>query len=325
MPFSMAGGSENRKCILFIISVSKYKIKKIIVTLQVRILSFKIFCHHSDSRGKRAFPSVPAALALEAALALSLFIFAATCLILPMKMMNTERRIQAALEKAGEDFSKYAYIKYEIEQGKLLSVAGADDFAKGFCDYLAAGIGEGYVQAQVMQYVDTDAVKKVTFGKSEIMTDGAFIDLVMEYEIRLPFPVLGLPALQRTARCRRRAWVGMAGKDYDGDGGSAEDGMDMIVYIGKNSTRYHKSRNCHYLSNDLKKVALGSVDALRNSGGKRYKPCAVCGSHASGTVYVMQSGGSYHSNPDCRAIISYAKAVRLSEAEHLGPCSYCGK
>lgn len=296
-----------------------------IVTLQVRILSSKFSkCLH-DCHGKKAFLSVPAALTLEAAMCLTLFIFAAVCLMLPMKIMNTERKVQAALEELGEDFSQYAYIKESLEKGQLFNVTGAGDFAKGFCRYLVAGAAQGYAQVQVMSHADTSAMEHVTMLRSRILEDEETIDLILDYEIRLPFPVLGLPALERTARCTRRAWIGREGKDYDGTGGSQEGNPDEIVYVGKNSTRYHRSRSCHYLANRMTGVSRDEVSGLRNAYGSKYNPCAVCGQLSGDTVFITSGGRSYHTTQVCSAIVAYVRAVRLSEVEHLGPCSYCGK
>jgi hypothetical protein len=242
-----------------------------------------------------------------------------------MKVMNTERQIQASLEQAGEDLSRYAYLKDAAEKGKLFALAGVGDFAKGFTGYLVEGIGEGYAESLVRSHVDTTALRHISMLDSQIMTDGEYVDLIMNYEIRFPFPVLGLSSLERTARCRRRAWIGKAGKDYDGDGGSFAEEDDPIVYIGKRSSRYHRSSSCHYLSNNLTTVSKESVAAMRNKDGKKYKPCAVCGRQSAGSVYIMPSGESYHTDPDCKAIIAYVQAVRLSEVEHLGPCSYCSR
>ena len=166
MPFSMA--------VLFVEAgfpdVKKH-IAKIIknVSLQVRtvIRTYGIFLR--DCYGKKAFLSASmrpedgretetwqklgASLTLEAALALSLFIFAAVCMILPMKVMNTERKVQAALESIGEDFSRYAYIKKAAEESKYLSSAGTGDIAKGFCDYLVSGVAQGDALAQLQKHV----------------------------------------------------------------------------------------------------------------------------------------------------------------------------
>lgn len=313
MPFSMTENQKIPPCILH--QKGNRKNKKI-ETLQVRIQS----CH-----GRKAFLSVSASLTLEAVLCLTLFIFAVVCLILPMKIMNTERQIQAALEKVGEDFSQYAYVKDALDEEKIFAVAGAGDFAKAFCRHLVSGAAQGYAQARVGEYIDTSAVRQITMGESQVLEDGETIDLIMNYEIRLPFPVLGLPALQRTVRCRRRAWIGKPGKDYSKDGDLSGEDRDRIVYIGKNSTRYHKSRSCHYLDNRLKEVPKDQVEGMRNDSGGKYYPCAVCGDNAKGSVYIMPSGSSYHSRKNCSAIVAYARAVKLSEVEHLGACSYCGK
>lgn len=296
-----------------------------IVTLQVRILSTFFRTCNYGCHGKKAFLSAPAALTLEAAMCLTLFIFASVCLMLPMKIMNTERKIQAALEEIGEDFSQYAYIKDSLESGKIWNITATGDFAKGFCKYLVAGAAQGYAQVQVMSHADTPSMKYVTMLRSQILEDDETIDLVLDYEIRLPFPVLGLPALERTARCQRRAWIGKEGKNYDGDGSLQEGSPDEIVYVGKNSTRYHRSRSCHYLSNRMTSVSRAEIASLRNDYGSKYSPCAVCGQLSGNTVFIMPGGNRYHTTQVCSAIVAYVRAVRLSEVEHLGACSYCEK
>ncbi len=297
------------------------KTKKI-VTLQVRILKNDIFSILHSSCGKKTFLSVPAALTLEAVMSLTLFIFAAVCLMLPMKIMNTERKIQAALEEMGEDFSQYAYVQNALEKGKLSSVVGAGDFAKEFSRQLVSGVAQGYAQAQIIHHIDTRAMTQIQMLRSEVLEDGETVDLLIDYEIRLPFPVLGLSSLERTVRCRRRAWIGKEGKDYGSGQGPEED---PIVYIGKNSTRYHKSRSCHYLANNLTAISIDRIEEARNNSGGKYYPCSECGDRARKMVYIMPSGRSYHSSKNCTAIIAYVRAVKLSEVKQMGACSYCGK
>lgn len=325
MPFSMA---QQKNCTDEQLNARCYSLKKlskISVTLQVRIKENKNMvqgfgiCH-----GKKAF--LPASLTLEAALSLSLFIFAVVCMMLPMKIMNTERKIQAALEAVGEDFSQYAYLKDMIENGKTADVPGAGEFAKSFCGHLGAGAAEGYAQLMVVQHLDTKTVRHVRMLRSEILEDGEMFDLMFDYEIQLPFPVLGVDSLERTARSRRRAWIGKTGKDGSFRS-SGEGDEDEIVYVGINSTRYHRSQACHYLSNNLIPVSYEEALSLRNDSGGKYYACRACGAGAGAgaTVYIMPSGTSYHTMTNCKAINAYVRAVRLSEVIHLGPCSYCSK
>ena len=320
-------------------AVRSLKKSLINVTLQVRIRFNKKYAQFfSGCHGKKAFLPVSgcrisrkkqraaASLTLEAALALSLFIFAVVCMILPMKIMNTDRRIQAALEAVGEDYSRYAYLKEMLEKGTAADIPGAGEFAKSFCSYLAPGAAEGYAQLMVMQHLDTNAVKHVRMLRSAILEDGETFDLILDYEVQMPFPVLGIGKIERTARCRRRAWIGKPGKD-GGFGGGGNDLDDEVVYVGKYSTRYHRNWSCHYLDNNLVPVAYEQVDGMRNDSGGKYYGCRVCGRNAGtgSTVYIMPSGTSYHTTKNCTAINAYVRAVRLSEVVHLGACSYCSK
>lgn len=326
MPFSMAAVQKHNRSILQFYKKIPYKKMKKIVTLQVRILAVYLHeCVHCH--GRKAFLSVPAGMTLEAALVLPLFIFASVSLILPMKIMNTERKIQAGLEAAGEELSQYAYLQDVILKGEEEQIPGADNYAKDFCKNLAGAAAGIYAQLRVQDHVDTRQVIFMNALQSSVLEDGEMLDLVLNYQIQMPFPVLGLEHISRTARSRRIAWIGREG--HDGTAGGGENGTDEdeIVYVGRNSTRYHRSRSCHYLVNNLSPVAFSEIEGLRNKSGGKYYACKVCGDGAAAgsTVYIMPEGSSYHRTKNCSAIVSYVRAVKLREVAHLGPCSYCGK
>ena len=79
---------------------------------------------------------------------------------------------------------------------------------------------------------------------------------------------------------------------------------EIMVYIGRSSTRYHRQRNCHYLFHDLKKVSAEDVIGLRSQEGKKYKPCASCKNRGTGAyVYVLPYGGK----------LSYQRGVHISQ------------
>ena len=185
-------------------------------------------------------------------------------------------------------------------------------------------------------------MEAVSFEGTDIGTD-EMVHIVMRYRMRLPFSVLGINSIPVEQVCSRRMWNGADGGRF-GDGGRDGDGEeDETVYIGKNSTRYHRLRTCHYLYNDLKAVDFGTVGELRNESGRRYSPCGTCGAGSgstgkggtgnggtgsgsmgsAGTVYVMPYGTSYHLSKSCRSIIAYVQAVPLSQVEYFGECSYC--
>lgn len=327
MPFSMANAQVYSLEILqFFTTYPKRKRKnKKIVTLQVRILVFYLY-NQMQSCGKKAFLSVPASMTLEASLILSLLIFASVSLILPMKILNTERKIQAGLEAVGEELSQYAYLQDVIKKGDGEKIPGADSQAREFCKNLVGKAAEVYVLYRIQEHVDTRQVIKINPLKTSIMEDGEILDLRLDYQIKMPFPVLGLKSIHCTARSRRRAWIGREGQEESGTDIAGETGEEEIVYVGRSSTRYHRNRTCHYLANQLNSADAGQIEELRNKSGGKYYPCKVCGGGGalSGVVYIMPEGSSYHRTKNCSSIVSYVKAVKLKEVSYLGPCSYCG-
>lgn len=301
---------------------SPFYVKKLLSVEKERKLIFDSRAFLFISKEKTA--QRKASLTLEAAFVLSLLVFACVSLMLPAKIMMTERKMQAALESAGEELSQYAYLLDALEQGKFSSVVGASKTAKTFCKNASSIAAPLYAQKKVMEACDTEQVSKIHMLESSVRKDGETLDLVMKYEISMPFPVLGLSSLKRTARCRRRCWIGREGRYGEGE---EEGGTDeTIVYVGKNSTRYHPDRNCHYLSNRLTVVSWESISEKRNQNGGKYYPCSSCakGAGKGSVVYIMPSGNRYHSKQDCKAIMAYVRAVRLKEVKHLGACSYCG-
>lgn len=282
------------------------------------------------SAGKKAlsWASLEGSLSLEAALVLPLFLFACFCLMMPMRMMDRQRQIQAVLEGVGEDISQYAYAVRCLEGENAASVdvsrgAGEEAADNGGWD-MGEGIyalSEAYAARAILSRINQEWVEDVSFQGTEIGPDD-MVHIVMHYRMRLPFSVLGLDSLPFESVCSRRMWTGAVGNRWEKEGW--ENGQEEeIVYIGKTSTRYHRQRSCHYLSNVLKPAAAADIEDLRNQEGKRYHACQTCGG-GSGTVYISDYGTSYHASPDCGALISYVQAVPLSQVEAMGACSYCG-
>lgn len=263
---------------------------------------------------------------VEAALALSIFIFAMVCMMIPFRMMERQRQVQAALESVNERLCQYAYLEYMLMNGEEIPKEEGDwkeDLLLGLVNG-AAGLG---AQAMAKQMFSQEGMEKLSFFSSNFLKDGETVDFHLDYTMRMPFSVLGLNSLEFSCGSVRRAWIGRDGQLRDEEGESEEKEDDEVVYIGKSSTRYHRSRDCHYLSNKLQVIGVDSISSVRNQSGGKYYPCAVCGSKAvsGGSVFIMKSGSRYHSDASCSAITAYIQAVKLSEVEHLGGCSYCSK
>ena len=299
-----------------------WKKNKKIVTLQVQIPIIKCECPV-----KRALSAAPGfrskgSLTIEASIALPLFLFFMVIMMLPMKLMNEGRRIQTALEAAGEEVSQYAYVWEQLKQGEKPEGLESVTVPKEFLEALTEEGTLLYVRKRLEGRVDFKHLEAVSYGGSSILKDGETIDLVMDYRMKIPFSVFGLDSIPMTARSCRRAWIGREGGGRNGAGQE-----DELVYIGKTSTRYHRDRNCHYLFNDIQVVPFDEVESVRNSSGGKYQPCSRCGKYAEkgGSVYIMPGGEKYHSDRNCSSLAAYVDAVPLSQVRHLGACSYCSQ
>lgn len=296
----------------------KNKIKN--VTLQVRIPF-----NRKKNCGKRAFPSIflyrSGSMTVEASIVLPLFLFAMVMMTMPFSVMNRQRQVQAVVESVCEDLCRLAYVGYELKEKKTEIRLPKEGLEIEFdMEGLEEAAMMAYAQVQVRRKLNESQIRKLSLFQSEFMEDGEMVNLVASYEIVLPFPVLGLSAIPMTSASCRRAWIGKDGGWLESGTG---EGDDEIVYVGKKSTRYHESRTCHYLYNQLTGIPREEIDSHRNADGKKYHPCAVCGGGNGSQVYIMKSGTSYHGSSSCTAIIAYVKAVKKSEVAHLGACSYC--
>ncbi len=262
-------------------------------------------------------------LTLEAALVFPLFVFLCMILLIPMRMMDRQRQIQAAVEAVGEEISQYAYAACLLEEGRGEEMdESRDNSVRDGLRGIFKGVSRAGIAAMVLDRIDRKWIQDVSFSGTAV--DGDMVRIAMTYRMPLPFSVFRVDGIKAETVCSRRLWTGAEGKREGGPLPEGEEKEDM-VYIGRNSVRYHRSRSCHYLFNDLKQAGAGELDGLRNQEGKRYYPCPSCEASVSeGPFFVMPWGTRYHSTGQCGAIRAYVQTVPLSQVEHLGECSYCG-
>lgn len=330
MPFFRCGNK--------IVFFGKNRKKRHSVTLQVRnpLWKWKKTAGRRVSfsvslQMERNMAKVKGSMTVEAALGFTLFLFFMALMAAPLSVMDTRRQVQAGLEAEGERIAQYAYAAAgfaEIGEPGLLSdlsrpVLLTDLSRSGLLSGLSREAVCRTVENRVKTAEGTGRAVDFSAAKSRILEDGETIDLIVDYAIRLPFPVFFLDEIPQQARCIRRAWTGKDG--LGAEGSSRGDEENEIVYMGKDGSRYHRSRTCHYLYNDLRAVSAAEVKDLRSQSGNRYRPCAVCGGLGGTVAYVMPSGESYHFRKDCSSIAAYVRAVPLKSVEHLGACSYCSR
>lgn len=292
-------------------------IKKTRWTLQVQA----VLCPCRKT-GTSALPGHPerdfaASLALEASLALSLFIFTVILIAIPIDMLDTQRRIQMTVEAAAREAAQAAVLLRK-------DAAPSEDQEQkaGLGRELLTSAGVQVYLLKKAQDAGAPKIEGLSVSGSGIRENGDEVDFRAEYRIRLPFRVFTLSAVPFSARSRKHGWTGSDKKA--GGGGSSGGREDKTVYVGRDSTRYHCSASCHYISNEIHRVSARSLPGLRNESGSSYRPCRVCGGADASEYFVLPAGETYHTKANCSSLSYYVRAVPLSEVEHLGPCSYCG-
>ena len=293
------------------------KIKK--ATLQVRTYIIK-------SLSKRVYKK--ASLTVEAAFALSIFIFALVLIMLPFKMLDANRKMLSLAENINKKICQYAYISNYLDKKEGLNKKEEGEFAEGIDisqiseSSAFATLINPYVVRDVKRLIDDKHISDISSLDSEFLAKDDIVSLRIKYKYKLPFAILGLGSINQEVTSSRRLWVGRDGRSKEGDNEDEED--DETVYVGKTSTRYHLSPTCHYLYNNISSLPLSDIKNVRNSTGAKYSACARCGKAAAGTVYILPSGKNYHSTKNCSAMNAYVKTVKKSTVKHLGACSYCG-
>ncbi len=267
----------------------------------------------SPSASRTKTDGFAASLTLEAALCLPFFLFLAVALMQPLQWLDRQRRVQTAVETVCEDLSlKFLFTETLLKKGE------SDEAPDPAALEAAAGL---WLKGKAGVHADGIVIRK-----AELPDRNGNLCFEVSYPERIPFfPALRGGIVMRAAACRR-PWTGKDGKlrEQDVDRKEDETGEEM-VYVGAGMGRYHKFRDCHYLSNRYRALPGERAAAERNASGKRYTACSRCvkGNAGNGEVYVTPEGEHYHSDRSCSAMAAYVRRVPLREVEHLGLCSYC--
>lgn len=155
-------------------------------------------------------------------------------------------------------------------------------------------------------------------GVMEGEYDGGWIDLCVPRRYEYPCSFLGLGGVTVATRARVFPWVGKAPGEETG-----ENSGKQTVYVTENRSVYHTYADCSHLDLTIYETTLDKVGGLRNSDGKRYKPCSGFPAGYKGPVYVSKSGDYYYPTLDRAALTRHVSMVSEDECGDLCICSRC--
>lgn len=267
-----------------------------------------------QSTGAFFFAPLRAALTVEAALVLPLFLFFMISAMQYAAAMETAVKFGTALAETGKTLAAASYAaKY----------GGSSD---EFPEMAAGALSAVYAHGQVVKKAgDTSAVKNTNMLLSSFLKEDEMIDLVMTYQIKSPIGIVQLPGNFFIQRARVRAWTGREDtQDSEGDGNGNKE--EDYVYVAATGSVYHEDPDCTHLRLSITEVDVQALDTLRNNNGGIYHACERCGGgHAGGTVYITKEGNRYHSSLSCSGLKRTVRQVSRQSLGEMRVCSKCGK
>lgn len=262
-------------------------------------------------RGQRASMTV------EACLVLPLFLFAFLNIISIVEIYRLQGNMSAAMHDTARQMAVYGYEYRQIRGGS----AGAAE-SLGLTYLYAAGkirtkLGTAYLDNAPI----AGGTSSICWLRSSVMQQDDCIDLIAEYRIEPPVPLMGYRQRTMFNRMRTRAWTG-----YDGavNGTDSSVTQEEIVYITPDGGVFHRSRACSYLKLSIAAASKSFLDTQRNQDGDKYYPCGECGRYCGSTVYITDYGNRYHATLGCSGLKRTVMAVPITETGSRGACSKCG-
>jgi len=273
-----------------------YKNKKEDVSLQVQKLLKKRAFLYTLSDGN---------LTLEAALVLPIFMLAIVSIMYFLVIMHIQINIQIKLEDIAREMAKTAYITEDLKVFNYI--------------YVKAKMQDGEFRDYINKSYIVDGVDGISLMESTFFDKDGVIDLVVTYDMVIPFISEKIVTFPCAERIRFRTWIGK----------NMEQGVENgeTVYITTTGTVYHTNRECTHLRLSISQTIYGAVIGLRNEAGGKYEECSLCGENglaSYATVYITEDGDKWHTSLSCSGLKRDVMEIDISEVGDKNLCSRCG-
>lgn len=288
-------------------------------------------CRAWYSRSEETSLTSSGSLTVEAALILPFFLMVLLGFLSLFYIMQFQLQLQAAMDLAVQKAASY-YYAVELIQGEEDTADDINGTAGISTDLLKGGITAAYLRAEIMSQLEDEIFDRahiwggkagLTFLQSKFPDESGAIDLVVSYQVEIPFLPGESAWMLMSQRSRRMAWTGST-RWVSSD--NKENSDDTVVYVTEYGSVYHMDLNCSYLRLNIQSVRPDEVASLRNKSGGKYNLCEKCGNTIAGFyVYITESGDRYHYKLRCPGLTRNIKPVMLSEVREKSACSRCGK
>lgn len=254
-------------------------------------------------------------LTLEAAIVLPFFLFCCMAMVFFCQVFYIHCEVQGSLFQAARYISGNILYTQIAEKHDLLESAAVQ---KIVCVATARQKVMEYSQDKLDACVCLqNGADGLQFSYSSVTDE--YVDLIVNYKIKLPY-TFGINAtFPVVQRCRIRAWTGASGKENQGSN-------EMVVYVAEHGMVYHVSADCTHLKITIRQVLASHLSQERNAGGGKYTKCEKCvnGEENKDMVYVAAEGDRYHYTLSCSGLKRTISEIPQSEAKGKRKCMRCG-
>ncbi len=285
-------------------------------------------------------------LTLEAALVLPVFIFTILAFIYLLQVLILHNDIQEAITEIGLDSAKYGYV-YESLGGSFNS---SDSINNSNFNYKSEdGVIDSSIETLIARSIDSIYFKTALYKKLDVesvndsiikdgftgihtflssyMDEGDEVDVILNYNIKLPLAFINIIDFQMVQRVKLKSWNGYRPTPkFTKENEDTKDKDEEMVFITATGNVYHTSDSCSHISLSIRNVPYNQLDKLRNKAGGKYKSCSLCwSSYEDGsTVYITASGDRYHGDVKCSGLKRTVTKVPISKVIGRKMCKRCG-
>lgn len=237
---------------------------------------------------------------LEAAVSISLFFFAAICLVYLLEIMVIQTSVKNALHAVAKEYAEESYVY------PFVSIANVEK-------KMVEHIGEERLERSMI----VDGSAGLDLSETKKYWNTTIVDFTVRYRLEIPVLIFHLPLPWQIQSVRVKGWTG-----YEVSLPEMED-IDT-VYVTDYGVVYHASPNCTYLDLSIRTIEQEEIEEIRNQSGGKYKACLLCvASLGKNKVYITDYGERYHSSLECSGLKRRIYEVPLTEVYGLGGCSKC--
>lgn len=259
---------------------------------------FSILKYHSGRASVST--SGKGSVTVEASLVLPLFFFGVICMLALFEMEATKLTVKNSLQCVGQetayqDYGKDLYLPVTTA-GELRKMIGDERLDRSWIVGGKSGI---------------------SCARSFRRPDNHEYIFAAEYRVRMPFSVFGIPPVKQKVSLTIKGWNGYQAL-------RAADTDNIIVYVTKHGTVYHRDCHCTYLDLSIHTASLETINEKRNRYQEKYHPCEYCGAWAAGIVYITDMGNRYHADLRCSGLKRQIQTISLNDIGERRPCSRCG-